>query len=449
MTDFNVTLIVLGLLVFMVLGGMHIAVALGLTSLVGIYLVTESVDIVINALGSVAFEGLRGYIFIALPLFMLMGEFISRSGAAQDLYAGINQLLRRIPARLALATILGNAVFAFMTGVSLAAAAAFTRVAYPQMVHYGYRRDLACAVIAGSACLGMLIPPSNLMILWAILTEGSIGAIFLAGIVPGLLLVTFFVGYVVVRAKLDPKGFGQISFDPKLNPLAQSHRLESKVPTADILKSAFSIFGMIFCVLGGIWFGFFTPTEAAGVGVVLAVVFGHLVKGMKWIDFQEGILQVGRTAAPLMIMILMALFYSRALALTGIGSEIEAFFLGNGFSKWSVLAFMVFVWFLLGMIIDSKSIMLLTVPIFAPLADAMGFDPVAFAIIGILAIETGLLTPPFGLIIYTVRASANDDQVAVWSIFKASTPYWIGLLLVLVTVAIWPIVATGLARLIL
>jgi C4-dicarboxylate transporter, DctM subunit len=445
MVEINVTFVVLTLLVLMVFAGMHIAVALGITSLIGIYLVTESFDIVVNALGSVAFEGLRGYIFIALPLFMLMGEFISRSGAAQDLYAGINQLLQRIPGRLALATILGNAIFAFMTGVSIAAAAAFTRVAYPQMVRYGYRKDLACAVIAGSSCLGMLIPPSNLMILWAILTEGSIGAIFIAGIIPGLILTTLFIVYVVIRARIDPEGFGQ-NYQPAKEPSLEK---EPDVPAREILKSALSIFGMIFCVLGGIWFGLFTPTEAAAVGVVLAIAFGYVAKGMQWGEFREGILQVGRTAAPLMIMILMALFYSRALALTGIGSDIESFFVDNGFSKWSVLAFMVLVWFLLGMIIDSKSIMLLTVPIFAPLAEVLGFDPVAFAIIGILAIETGLLTPPFGLIVYTVKASANDNSLQVWPIFKASTPYWAGLLAVLVIVAVWPEVATGLGKLIL
>jgi C4-dicarboxylate transporter DctM subunit len=446
MADLNVTVVVLTLLVAMVFAGMHIAVALGITSLIGIYLVTESLEIVINALGSVAFEGLRGYIFIALPLFMLMGEFISRSGAAQDLYAGINQLLRRIPGRLALATILGNAVFAFMTGVSIAAAAAFTRVAYPQMIQYGYRKDIAAAVIAGSSCLGMLIPPSNLMILWAILTEGSIGAIFIAGIVPGLLLTSVFIGYVVVKARIDPQGFGQ---HVKQVALDNIDAKEEETSAREILKSGISIFGIIFCVLGGIWFGFFTPTEAAAVGVVLAIIFGYAAKGMQWKDFRDGILQVGRTAAPLMIMILMALFYSRALALTGIGSDIESFFIDNGFSKWTVLGFMVVIWFFLGMIIDSKSIMLLTVPIFAPLAEVLGFDPVAFAIIGILAIETGLLTPPFGLIVYTVKASANDNELKVWSIFKAAIPYWVGLLLILILIAVWPEFATGLYRLVL
>ena len=174
-----------------------------------------------------------------------------------------------------------------------------------------------------------------------------------------------------------------------------------------------------------------------------------LVKGLGWRDIIAGILQVGRTLAPLMVLILMALLYSRALALTGIGGAIEDYFTTANFAPWIVLLFMVMVWFLLGMIIDSKSIMLLTVPVFAPLGELIGYDPIAFAIIGIVAIEAGLLTPPFGLIVYTVKSSANDDEVSALQIFAASTPYWIMLLIVVVLLAIWPEVATGLGKYIL
>lgn len=454
MSDLWITVLVLGVLVVTVLSGIHIAVALGIASLLGIWLVTGDISITIDALASTAFEGLRGYVFIALPLFMLMGEFISRSGAAQDLYVGINRALRGLPGRLALATVLGNAVFAFLTGVSIAAAAAFTRIAYPQMKRFGYDRPLALAVIAGSSCLGMLIPPSNLMILWAILTEGSIGRIFLAGIVPGLLLITLLVLFVILAALIRPQLFGEPGRvgEHALDVVDLPDHAEGSdmgggaVGARDILISSLSVGGIIVCVLGGLWFGAFTATEAAGVGVLLALFFGIVVKGMRWPIIREGVLQVGRTAAPLMLMILMALFYSRALALTGIGSVIEDFFLDGGFSKWTILGFMVGVWFLLGMVIDSKSIMLLTVPIFAPLGDVAGFDPVAFAIIGILAIEAGLLTPPFGLIVYTVKASTDgeDEDVTILSIFKAAIPFWIMLLIVMMLVAIWPSLATGL-----
>ncbi len=463
--DMTTALAVLILLLVMVFAGFHIAIALGVTSLLGLYLVTDSFEITVNTLARTSFEGMRGYLFAALPLFMLMGEFLSRSGAAQDLYVGINRAVSRVPGRLALATVLGNAVFAFLTGVSIAAAAAFTRIAYPQMKAFNYDRGLALGVIAGSSCLGMLIPPSTLMILWAILVEESIGHLFLAGIVPGLLLATLFAGYVLISAMRHPERYGEgprtaqelDSDKPKLHSLSAAAATpgatasspvfdETLVKTKDIAVSALCVVGMIVCVLGGIWFGFFTPTEAAGVGVLLALSFAVLVKGLGWRDIIAGILQVGRTLAPLMVLILMALLYSRALALTGIGGAIEDYFTTANFAPWIVLLFMVMVWFLLGMIIDSKSIMLLTVPVFAPLGELIGYDPIAFAIIGIVAIEAGLLTPPFGLIVYTVKSSANDDEVSALQIFAASTPYWIMLLIVVVLLAIWPEVATGLGK---
>ncbi|MEM8636445.1 MAG: TRAP transporter large permease subunit [Pseudomonadota bacterium] len=459
MLEIGPTLPVFGLLIVLVFAGVHIAVSLAVTSLIGLFLITGSLDITISTFASTAFQGLRGYVFAALPLFMLMGEFISRSGAAQDLYVGINRAIRAIPGRLALATVLGNAVFAFLTGVSIAAAAAFTRIAYPQMLKMGYDRGVALGVIAGSSCLGMLIPPSNLMILWAILVEESIGRLFLAGIVPGLMLAGLFLLYTLFNAWLRPHlyGEGQGSNDGQTAPQPQpaslsaaaSHEdltpsLLETVTRRDILISSICMGGLIVSVLGGIWFGAFTATEAAGVGALLALVFAIVAKGMRRDEIFAGILQVGKTAAPLLIMILMALLYSRTLALTGIGATIEGFFGSGAIPPWAVLTFMVCIWFILGMLIDSKSIMLLTVPIFAPLGALIGYDPIAFAIIGILAIEAGILTPPFGIIVYTVKAAANDPKVTTLRVFGAATPYWICLLIVLLAIAIWPQLATGL-----
>lgn len=455
MFDLGLAVPVLGLLIVMVFLGVHIAISLAVSSLVGLYLIIGSMDIALSTFASTAFQGLRGYVFAALPLFMLMGEFISRSGAAQDLYVGINRSLKGIRGRLALATVLGNAVFAFLTGVSIAAAAAFTRIAYPQMRALGYQRGNALGVIAGSSCLGMLIPPSNLMILWAILVEESIGRLFLAGIVPGLMLAGLFVLYVMINAYFRPHLYGEepklsteSSKEPKANSLSAAAVPDGEafeqVSRKDIVISSVCMGGLIASVLGGIWFGVFTATEAAGVGALLALTFAVIVKGLRLPEIAQGILQVGRTAAPLLIMILMALLYSRTLALTGIGNSIEDFFSSGVIPPWAVLVFMVCIWFLLGMLIDSKSIMLLTVPIFAPLGELIGYDPIAFAIIGILAIEAGLLTPPFGLIVYTVKTAAADDNVSVLQVFGASIPYWICLLIVLVAVAIWPGLATDL-----
>src|SRR5687767_8955864 len=176
-------LLLVVVLLALVFGGVHIAVALGATAMLGIYLMTGDFQVVATFVGGTAYEAVRDYVFAVIPLFMLMGEFLAKCGAAGDLYRLVNRLTRVVPGRLGVATVISNALFAFVTGVSIAAAAAFSRIAYPEMVQRGYNKRFAVGCIAGSACLGMLIPPSVLMIVWGILTEQSIGQLFMAGII--------------------------------------------------------------------------------------------------------------------------------------------------------------------------------------------------------------------------------------------------------------------------
>ena len=194
----------LAILMLLVFLGVHVAVALGVASAVGVYLMLGSVDIAFSVLSGTAYEALRKDIFIVIPLFVLMGEFISRSGAAKDIYTICNRAFLKVPGCLAVATVSGNSIFAAITGVSIASAATFSRLAYPEMVALGYNKSYALGVVAGSACLGMLIPPSILMIIWAVLTEISIGALFVAGLIPGILLSAFFISYCIITAKLNP-----------------------------------------------------------------------------------------------------------------------------------------------------------------------------------------------------------------------------------------------------
>ena len=192
-----------------VFAGVHIAIALGITAALGLYLMTSDLEVVRTFVANTAYEALRDYVFAVIPLFMLMGDFLAKCGAARDLYALGNRASRWLPGRLAAATIVANALFGFVTGVSIAAAAAFSRIAYPEMRRFGYRRDFALGCVAGSACLGMLIPPSVLMIVWCVLTELSIGKLFLAGVIPGLLAAGGMIVYVVIAAKLKPELVGE------------------------------------------------------------------------------------------------------------------------------------------------------------------------------------------------------------------------------------------------
>lgn len=432
-------------LLVLVFSGVHIAISLGLTSMLGIYLMTGQIDTVLSFSSNTAYEALRDYIFAVIPLFMLMGEFLARSGSATDLFALMNKTLKRIPGRLGVATVLANAIFAFITGVSIAAAAAFSKIAYPEMRRHGYERKFSLGCIAGSACLGMLIPPSVLMIVWGVLTEMSIGSLFIAGIIPGMLVVVLFVGYIIWVSVRHPERVGEGNVLPESQQSARdaNDMLESKDMTA-LVTSTMGLLLLIVLVLGGIWLGVFTPTEGAGVGATLALLLA-LVRGMKMSEMFAAILSVGRTAAPLLLLLVAAQLYSRVLAMTGVTGATKDFFLSSGLSPFLILGLMVLVWFILGCIIDSISIILLTVPVFAPLAMALGFDPLAFAIIGILAIETGLLTPPFGILVFTVKAAVPDEKdLTPAEIFRGAGPFWLVLITAIVFIAVFPQIASWL-----
>lgn len=445
LTMIEFELLLIGLLLFFVAIGVHIVIALGVTAVLGVYFAYGDFGMVQKLVGSTSYEGLRNYVFAVIPLFMLMGEFISKSGTITDVYRGIQRGLRRLPGRLALATVMGNAIFSFVTGVSIASAAAFTRIAYPEMKRHRYNNGFSLASITGSSVLGMLIPPSVLMIVWGILTERSIGQIFLAGVIPGLLLTSLFIVYILCAALIMPKLVG---LNKDGTPIASTDEVEDEYleTQGSVLWSSIWLFGIIATVLGGIWVGFFSPTEGAGVGAALGLILA-ISKGATAKDIIGTILSVGRTSAPILLLLLTASLYSRSLAMTGVTSTIQDLFLSTGFGYVGIVLLMMLIWFILGMIIDSISIMLLTVAIFEPIAVSLGIEPMAFAILGIIAIEAGLLTPPFGLLVYTVKASARDKNVRLGQIFYYSIPYWIIMLITVMLLLLFPGIATFLPNL--
>ncbi|MET0194748.1 MAG: TRAP transporter large permease [Hyphomicrobiaceae bacterium] len=443
--------LIIAVLLGLVFSGVHIAVALGITSALGLFLMTGDIDVVRTFMANTAYEALRDYVFAVIPLFMLMGEFLAKCGAATDLFALVNRLTSRVPGRLAIATVLANAIFAFVTGVSIAAAAAFSRIAWPEMKRHGYERKFALGCIAGSACLGMLIPPSVLMIVWGVLTEQAIGKLFIAGIIPGFVVVAAYCAYILYIAYTQPHRVGEgVAAARPVGAAAIGQPMPS-APQDDrsmreIMLSTLLVVILVLGVLGGIWLGAFTPTEGAGVGAAASLLLA-LIKGVRPKEIYEVILTVGRTSAPLLLLLVFAQLYSRVLSMTGVTGAAKAFFLNSGLDPWQVLTIMVLIWFVLGCLIDSISIILLTVPVFAPIAVALGYDPIAFAILGILAIETGLLTPPFGMLVFTVKAALPQEGVTTGEIFAGSIPYWICLLVVIVIIAAYPPLATWLPNL--
>ncbi|MEW6257650.1 MAG: TRAP transporter large permease [Pseudomonadota bacterium] len=464
MFDATQMTLVVAVLLGLVFLGTHIAVALGITSALGIYLMMDGdLEVVRTFISNTAYEAIRDYVFAVIPLFILMGEFLARSGAASDLFRLVNRMTKWLPGRLGIATVFANAIFAFVSGVSIAAAAAFSRIAYPEMKRYGYDRQFSLACIAGSACLGMLIPPSVLMIVWGVITEQSIGSLFLAGVVPGFLVVTAYSLYIVYFALRYPALVGErvehagiVSVSASGAAVAGTGgggRVAPSVGSADddadfrkTIAGTLLVLALILSVLGGIWFGFFTPTEGAGVGATLSL-FIAIGRGMRMKDIFSVVLTVGRTSAPLLLLLVMAQLYSRVLSMTGITGAVQAFFLDTGLPPLAILGIMILVWFVLGCVIDSISIILLTVPVFAPIAAALGFDPLAFAIIGIIAIETGLLTPPFGILVFTVKAALPQEKISVGEIFRGAVPFWFCLLAVVALLIAFPQLASWLPNL--
>lgn len=414
-----------------ILAGVHIALALGMTAMIGTYFIFEDMYLASAQVGGAAYELVRHYVFATIPLFVLMGDFVAKCGAAGDLYKVINRGLRKIPGRLAVATVTGNAAFAAVTGTSIASAAAFSRIAYPEMMKFGYKREFALGSIAGSACLGMLIPPSVLLIVWGIITEQSIGKLFVAGVIPGIILSLLYVMYTV----------GAVVVNPSLAPAGSPE--EEEPLTGGEIVSTVGVVLLIAIVLGGIWGGAFTATEAAGIGALAAMVLA-VVKGLRWKGIVEAVIDAGKTSAPIMILLVTAGMYSRFLALADIQSIIKDSLLSLGIGAFGIALMMIVLWLLLGMILDSISIILLTVPIFATFAPLLGMDGFAFAIFGILLIEAGLLTPPFGLVVYVVKGAVPDSGVSLSEIFKGSIPYWILMLITAGLIWVFPGIASWL-----
>ena len=427
---------IISVLLILILLSVPIVLALGTASFFGLAYLVGNFDVAVSLLSNTAYESIRSYIFAVIPLFVLMGELISKSGAAKDLYVLINNSLNKLPGRLSLATVIGNAVFGAVTGVSIASAAAFSRIAYPEMVKHNYNKTVALGSIAGSASLGMLIPPSILLIVWGVIAEISIGKLFVAGVIPGILLALMFAVFIIIYAIIKPELFGE---SKKVSEIKYKS-------TKSELFGAMGVIILIFVVLGGIWFGVFTPTESAGIGALFALILA-IIKKTSWQDIGAAVLETGKISAPILFLLIAAQMYARLLAMGGISEVVQGFFTAFGNDFYTVLIIMVLTWFILGMFVDSVSIILLTVPLFTPIAGSLGYDPIAFAIIGIVAIEAGLLTPPLGLCVYTVKGSISDPEATLGKIFLGSIPYWIILIILVFLIAFFPGLATWLPSL--
>ncbi|NBO75816.1 MAG: TRAP transporter large permease subunit [Betaproteobacteria bacterium] len=404
MSDLGLGGLLIGGLVLLVLLGVHIGVALLAVGFFGVWLVRDNIDMAMRLLYMAAYNGIADYIFATIPLFVLMGLLVSISNVGKDTFTVAEYLLRRVRGGLGVATVAANTVFAAVTGVSIASAAVFTRVAVPEMVRHGYKTTFATGTVAGSSVLGMMIPPSLLMIIYGVLAEQSIGTLFIAGVIPGFLLAIVFAAMIMLMARYTP---GTVFDLQKQIAQRREHQIELTLTKLEMASKLVPIAALVALVLGGLYSGFFTPTEAGGVGAAGALLIALLRRSLGQGNLWRVLHETGSVSCTILILLVAAAFYSRMLSVAGVPVAISELVRDAGLGPYGFLTLYIGIVLLLGMILDSSSIM-------------------------------GLLTPPFGISVFTVKSTLNDPKVSVESIFAGAMPFVAAMFLVLILVCAFP-----------
>lgn len=425
-------------LLILILLGMPIGVAMMVASFGAVAFIRNE-SVALRMLGSVANDSLEEYLFAIVPLFVLMGLLVTISGVGKDTFDLFERLLRRVKAGLGIATVFANAVFASITGISVASASVFSRVAVPEMVRHGYTRRFSTGVVAGSSVLGMLIPPSLLMVVYAVLAEESVGRMFLSGVGPGILLSVLFAMTIAAMAYWWPASVFE----------AEEAKQETVQPSSpsEVFRKGAPIVLLVTLVLGGLYGGFLNPTEAGAVGALGALGIALQRRSLNLPKFWSLLVETGQITVSVLFLIVAATFFSRMLAMSGLPAALAEFFIGGAVGPYGFLFLFILLVIVMGCFIDSISIMLILLPIALPVAQAAGFDMIWFGVMTVVAVEIGLLTPPFGLSVYTIKASIDDRTLKVGDIFRGAMPFVGAMIVCLVILTIFPQIATWLARL--
>lgn len=363
-----------------------------------------------------------------IPLFILMGNFVTKANLSGELYKASNAFLGHRKGGLAMATIVACGGFSAICGSSLATSATMAKVAMPPMRKYGYSDGLASASIAAGSTLGILIPPSVILLMYGLLTETSIRELFAAGFLPGILGILLYlvaVRYVVWR-------------HPEKGPSAERTGLAERIQA---LKNVWGVLVLFLVVMGGIYLGVFTPSEAAGVGAGGAFLIALMRKSLTIEAIFHALIDTGRTTAMLFSVLIGALIFSDFITIAGLPAELLAFVQSFNLSAFGVILIIIAIYLVLGMVFESLSMILLTVPIFYPLVQSLGFDLVWFGIVVVVVTEISLITPPVGMNVFVLSAVLKD--VKAGTIFKGITPFWcadmvrLGLIVVFSSVALF------------
>jgi C4-dicarboxylate transporter DctM subunit len=407
--------------------GIHIGVGLIFLGFTGTWIMMDNPNIAFKLVKLASNEFLRNYFFAVVPLFVMMGLLVNESNIGKDTFDAARWALKKVKGGLGVATVIANAIFAAITGSSIASAAVFTKVAVPQMLNHGYTARFAVGTVAGSSVLGMLIPPSLLLIIYGFVAEQSVGLLFLAAVIPGIVLAGAMGLSIIAMAHFWPSYVGQINQDEYTDENFKS----SLVKITPILV-------LVFAVMGGIYGGLFTPVEAGAVGAAGALILALLKKRLTWSKLWKVLLDTGHTTVSVLFLILAANIYGRMLALSGFPQSVGEFIVSADMGFMAFMAVYIIILIILGMFLDSVSIMLIILPIVLPVVATFGGDFIWFGIITVIAVEMGLLTPPLGIAVYVVRSTIDDARVTLNDIFIGAFPYVLIMLAVTVLLVAVP-----------
>lgn len=424
------------IILLMIYAGIHVAVVLGLVSFLGVWIIRDNGDIAISLLTAATQDTIEHAVFANIPLFALMGIVASEIGLGADVYRVANQVFRRIAGGLGMATVAANALFASITGSSIASASVFTRIAVPEMLRFGYTRQFSVGVVAGSSVLGMLIPPSSMLIIYAIVAEQSVGHMFVAGVIPGILLALAFILGIFVMTRFTPNFVGDISNQT----ITDQGWMTPRETATLLLPVAF----LVVLVLGGIYTGWFSPEEAGAAGSAGALAIGIIKRRLTWRGFWRVLVETGHITAAILFLIISASMYSRMLGVAALPTLFSDWLTGMGLGMTGLMVIYVILMVVLGTIIETASIILIVVPLFLGTVEVLNGDLVWFGIVTVIGAEIGLLTPPLGISCFTIKSTIKDPSITLADIFRGAFPFAAIMLVILILIIAFPWLSIGL-----
>jgi C4-dicarboxylate transporter, DctM subunit len=414
---------VFGVFLFLLVIGMNVPFAITVPSLVYIFLQGGFKGF--KALGLVSWGSMNSFVLTAIPLFILMAEIMLRSGLTTRVYQGLAQLVSRIPGGLLQTNIVGCAIFASISGSSITTAASIGGVALPQLQRLKYDPRLSAGSLAAGGTLGILIPPSLAMIIYSSFTETSVARLFMAGVIPGLLLTGMFMAYIFVHALIRPE------IAPKMPVPTLSQFLKALIDVVPFVL-------LIMFVLGTIYAGLATPTEAAALGCIAVIVLCKMFGSMTWKIFNDSLQNTVIVVGNILFIVLAAYLFSYAISYAGIGESITQWVISLKLNKFEFFVAVFILYTILGCLVESVGMIVITVPLLFPLLPQFGIDPVWFGIILVVFVELGQISPPIGINLYVVQAmwSGKLSDVVLGTI-----PFHLIMLVLLIMLVAWPEIA--------